>query len=49
VSVHVIPVPRGYTPEQAWDEIDTLGALVEARWWKPRFWFPRWAVVVVDE
>ena len=26
---HVIPVPRGMTPEDAWAEITTMGRLVE--------------------
>lgn len=46
--IHTIPVPRGYTPEEAWVEISTMGRLVEYRWWK--FWFRwpfvRWAIVV---
>lgn len=26
-TVHVIPVPDGYTPEQAWAEIEVFGHL----------------------
>jgi hypothetical protein len=47
-EVHVYPVPRGYTPEQAWEEINVFGQLVDYRWWKPRFWCPRWAVMEVE-
>lgn len=51
MSVHVIPVPAGMEPEDAWDEIEAFGELVEYRWWRPRFRWPfrKWAVVVVDE
>jgi hypothetical protein len=49
-QVHVIPVPRGMTPEEAFAEIETFGELVEYRWWRLRFRWPwrRWAVVEVD-
>ena len=50
MKVHVYPVPRGYTPEQAWDELETFGKFPEYRWWKLRFRFPNcWAVIEVDE
>ena len=48
-EVHVIPVPHGYTPEDAWAEISVMGHLVGYRWWKPRFWRMRWATIVVDD
>ncbi len=43
--LHVYPVPRGMTADQAWDEIELLGELVEYRWWRLRFRWPfvRWA------
>lgn len=51
MTVHVFPVPGGMTPEQAFDEIETLGELIEYRWWKPRFHWPFrcWAVMEVEE
>lgn len=50
-AVHVIPVPGGMTPEDAFAEIDTYGQLLEYRWWKPRFHWPlrKWAVVTVED
>ena len=30
MTVHVIPVPRHMTPEEAWDEIRLLGCLATA-------------------
>lgn len=44
-DIHVIPVPRGYTVEQAWEEIVAMDSLHEYRWWKPKFWFCSWAAV----
>lgn len=51
MAVHVIPVPHGYTPEDAFDEIETFGQLAEYRWWRWRFWpgFRSWAVIEVDD
>lgn len=48
-EVHTIPVPIGYTVEMAWEEIVAMDQLVEYRWWKPRYWFCRWANVAVWE
>jgi hypothetical protein len=49
-DVHVVPVPRGYTADQAYDEIEAMGCLVEYRWWRLRFRWPfvRWAVVEIE-
>lgn len=49
-EIHTIPVPRGYTPEQAFDEMETFGCLVDYRWWRPRFRWPfvRWANIEID-
>lgn len=51
MALHVIPVPGGMTPEDAHEEIMTMGRLVEYRWWRPRFRWPfrRWAVMEVDD
>lgn len=48
MAVTVFPVPRGYTLQQAWDEIETFGEFIEYRWWKPRYRWPllRWGVCV---
>lgn len=47
MELHVIPVPHGMTPEEAFAEIETMGQLVEHRWWNWRYRWPfrRWAVV----
>jgi hypothetical protein len=49
-EVVVFPVPRGYTPEQAWAEISVYGQLVDYRWWRPRYHWPfvRWAIHTDD-
>jgi hypothetical protein len=47
-EVHVIPVPRHMTTMDAWYEISVFGQLHGYRWWKPRFWVPRWAVIEID-
>lgn len=51
VQIHVIPVPYGYTPDQAYDEIRVFGRLLDYRWWRWRFQWPfrQWAVVEVVE
>jgi hypothetical protein len=49
VSYHVIPVPKGYEPFDAFYEIETFGQL-KLPWW--RLWFGRrtWAVIeVIDD
>lgn len=45
-EVHVIPVPHGYDPEDAWMEILIYGRLIDYRWWRWRFRWPfvKWAV-----
>lgn len=50
-SVHVTPVPHGMTADEAFAEIDTMGRLVEYRWWRLRFRWPfvKWAVIEVDD
>lgn len=48
MALHVIPVPKGMTAEEAWAEIVTMGRLVECRWWH-RFTRRSWAVIEVDE
>jgi hypothetical protein len=46
--LHVIPVPRGYEPLDAWWEIQTFGRL-KLPWWR-RFWTRRsWAIIEVEE
>lgn len=47
----VFPVPRGMTAEEAFAEMETMGRLVEYRWWRPRFHWPfvRWASVETQE
>lgn len=44
MSVHVIPVPEGMTPDDAWAEIAIMGALVE-----PVIAPVCWAVIEVDD
>lgn len=46
--IHTFPVPRHMTVEEAWFEYSHFGRLVEYRWWKPRFWRPRWVTISVD-
>ena len=48
-DVHVIPVPRDMSAEDAWAEIKVMGHLVGYRKWKPRFWFMKWAVITEVE
>jgi hypothetical protein len=50
-TLHVIPVPRGMTPEEAHAEIRAFGELVEYRWWRLRFRWPlvKWAVVEEED
>ena len=49
-TYHVIPVEAGQTAEDAFDEQEVMGGVVEYRWWwrfrRPR---PRWAIVKVDD
>lgn len=47
----VIPVPHGMTPEQAFEEIQLMGGLVEYRWWRLRFRWPfrKWAVFITEQ
>lgn len=47
VTIHVIPVPRGYTAEDAWWEIQTFGKL-RRRWWQV-FLRPTWVVIEEDD
>lgn len=49
--VHVIPVRAGMSTDDAFEEIQTFGRLVEYRWWRLRFRWPRrkWAVVVEED
>lgn len=48
-KAHVIPVPEGMTPEDAWQEIQTMGELVGFRWWH-RFTRRRsWAVFIEED
>jgi len=48
--VHVWPVPRHMTPQDALEELMTFGRFVEYRWWKPRWWLkPSWWVTIIDE
>ena len=47
--VVVFPVPRHMTPDEAFAELEALGHFHGYRWWKPRFWRPRWAVRHVEE
>lgn len=44
-TLHVIPVPVGMTPGEAWAEIDTMGRLVEYAKADVRFAHCTWAVV----
>jgi hypothetical protein len=46
--VHVIPVPQGMTPEEAWAEIDLMGGLVEYAPMDPRFVNCTWATIEAD-
>ena len=48
MSVHVIPVPRGMSPDDAWAEIQVFGRIVEHRWWHRFTRRCRWAVVEVS-
>ena len=50
-EIHVFPVPRGMTADEAFAEMDLMGELVEYRWWRPRFHWPlvKWAYQVVDD
>lgn len=50
-TLHVIPVPRGMSVEESYEEIATMGRFVEYRWWKLRYRWPfvRWAVIDVIE
>jgi hypothetical protein len=49
-TIHVFPVWAGMTVEEAFDEQETMGRVVEYRWWwrftRPR---PEWAIVKVDD
>lgn len=47
MTIHVIPVPRGMSVDEAFDEIQTMGRFVEYRWWRFRFHWPfrQWAAV----
>lgn len=47
--VHVFPVPHGMTPGEALLEANTLGKFHGYRWWKPKFWFMKWCVVIEDD
>jgi hypothetical protein len=49
--VHVFPIPRGMTADEAFAEIDVMGGLVEYRWWRLRFRWPfvRWGRRQVEE
>lgn len=48
MTVHVIPVPRHMTAEEAWDEIRLLGCLLTEN--QPATETDcRWAVVVEDD
>jgi hypothetical protein len=49
--VHVFPIPRGMTADEAWAEIAVFGYFPEYRWWRLRFHWPfvRWATRRVDE
>lgn len=49
MKVVVYPVPRGYTPDQAYDELEVFGTFHGYRWYKPRFWFPHYSTVMVDD
>lgn len=46
-TLHVYPVPHGMTPEEAWEEIEVMGHLVEYSRWNWRYWpgFRSWAVM----
>lgn len=44
-ELHIIPVPPGYTAQQAWEEIETMGGLAGWRWWHRFTRRPAWAVV----
>jgi len=50
-AIHVFPVPRGMTPEEAWAELSVFQSFPEYRWWRLRFRWPflRWAWLRVDE
>lgn len=47
-TLHVIPVPEGMTPLEAFAEIQTMGELVEFDPHDPRFTSCTWAVVEED-
>ena len=49
--IHVMPVPKGMTTEQAFEEIRVFGRFVDYRWWRLRFRWPfvTWAVVEEDD
>lgn len=46
--LHVIPVPQGMTPEEAWAEIDTFGQLIEYDPSDQRFTNCQWAAIEAD-
>ena len=46
-EIWVLAVPRHMSVQDAVIEIETFGELVGYRWWKPRFWWPRWTCVRV--
>lgn len=48
MPLHVIPVPDGYTPEQAWQEIQVFGHLYQ-RTVTEDGQGGRWAAVYVDD
>ena len=49
--LHVFPVPRGITDEEAFAECELMGGFVEYRWWRLRFRWPfvKWCVWEVEE
>jgi hypothetical protein len=47
MEYHVIPVPRGYDPMDAWWEIEIFGEL-KAPWWR-RIFGLTWASIEVDD
>ncbi len=47
-EIHVLPVPRGMSAEDAAMETIVLGGLHGFARWKPKFWRMRWAMVRYD-
>lgn len=52
ITIDVIPVPPGYSVEDAWTEIEVFGRLVRPRWrnWSDRLTRrTKWAIIEEED